>query len=232
MRFCDFFISYKIGLKGIKNTIPYTKLPLHRKIAVIAIFATSLLGIILSFFHKTMASIITIGIAFLFLLIFVIIDSTKSNLELMLHEHYAPYSAERINMIISILNNYGIEISDTSSIDLLISEAQSAQLHSDYLLPLKKPLQILGAIIIPIIAYVVQKVGDAATQAEMLSMATQIIIIAILIFSFVISVTPILKYICYRDYNKYDELIYDLRQIKLFYSKNNSISSHNINEIQ
>ena len=50
-------------------------------------------------------------------------------------------------------------------------------------------------------------------------MAIQIIIISILIFSLVISITPILKDICYRDYNKYDELIYDLRQIKLFYSK-------------
>lgn len=221
MRFCDFFISYKIGLKGIKNIIPYTKLPLHRKIAVILIFAMFLLGIILSFFHKPMGSIITLGVALLFLLIFVIIDSTKSNLELMLNNHYAPYSAERINMTIGILNKYGINISDTESIDLLISEAQIAQLHSDFLLPLKKPLQILGAIIVPIVTYVAQKLGDTATQNEMLTMAIQIIIISILIFSFIISITPIFKDICYRDYNKYDELIYDLRQIKLFYSKNN-----------
>lgn len=219
MRFCDFFISYKIGLKGIKNIIPYTKLPLHRKIAVILIFAMSLLGIILSLFLKSMASIITLVVALLCLLVFVIIDSTKSNLEIMLHDHYAPYSAARINMTIGILNNYGINISDTASIDLLISEAQTAQLHSDFLLPLKKPLQILGAIIVPIVAYVAQKIGDAATQDEMLTMAIQIIIISILIFSLVISIIPILKDICYRDYNKYDELIYDLRQIKLFYSK-------------
>lgn len=167
-----------------------------------------------------MASIITLVVALLCLLVFVIIDSTKSNLEIMLHDHYAPYSAARINMTIGILNNYGINISDTASIDLLISEAQTAQLHSDFLLPLKKPLQILGAIIVPIVAYVAQKIGDAATQDEMLTMAIQIIIISILIFSLVISITPILKDICYRDYNKYDELIYDLRQIKLFYSKN------------
>lgn len=137
------------------------------------------------------------------------------------NNHYAPYSAERINMTIGILNKYGINISDTESIDLLISEAQIAQLHSDFLLPLKKPLQILGAIIVPIVTYVAQKLGDAATQNEMLTMAIQIIIISILIFSFIISITPIFKDICYRDYNKYDELIYDLRQIKLFYSKNN-----------
>ena len=96
-------------------------------------------------------------------------------------------------------------------------------------MPLKKPLQILGAIIVPIVAYVAQKIGDAATQDEMLTMAIQIIIISILIFSLVISITPILKDICYRDYNKYDELIYDLRQIKLFYSKD-TISSNSSEE--
>lgn len=32
MRFCDLFISYKIGLKSIKSTIPFTKLPLYLQI--------------------------------------------------------------------------------------------------------------------------------------------------------------------------------------------------------
>lgn len=41
-------------------------------------------------------------------------------------------------MTIGILNNYGINISNIASIDLLISEAQTAQLHSGFLLPLKK----------------------------------------------------------------------------------------------
>jgi|GEM_PF-5619806 len=29
------------------------------------------------------------------------------------------------------------------------------------------------------------------------------------------------RLLLYRDYNKYDDLIYDLRQIKLFYAKEN-----------
>ena len=54
---------------------------------------------------------------------------------------------------------------------------------------------------------------------EMLLMATQVITLVLLIFSLIFSLTPIVKDILYRDYNKYEELIYDLRQIKLFYSK-------------
>lgn len=43
MRFCDLFISYKIGLKSIKSTIPFTKLPLYRKIFVIILLQVLLL---------------------------------------------------------------------------------------------------------------------------------------------------------------------------------------------
>lgn len=43
----------------------------------------------------------------------------------------------------------------------------------------------------------------------------------VLISSLIFSLTPIIKDILYRDYNKYDDLIYDLRQIKLFYAKEN-----------
>ena len=47
MRFCDLFISYKIGLKSIKSTIPFTKLPLYRKIFVIILFASAIISGIL-----------------------------------------------------------------------------------------------------------------------------------------------------------------------------------------
>ena len=54
MRFCDLFISYKIGLKGIKSTIPFTKLPLYRKIFVIIFFASAIVSGILLLFKLTL----------------------------------------------------------------------------------------------------------------------------------------------------------------------------------
>lgn len=65
-----------------------------------------------------------------------------------------------------------------------------------------------------------------ASQSEMIIIATQIIAILLLIFSLIFSLTPIVKDILYHDYNKYGELIYDLRQIKLFYAKEDSSSSN------
>ncbi len=110
MRFCDLFISYKIGLKNIKSTIPFTKLPLYRKIFVIILFASAITSGILLIFQQTWASYIPIGLGTLSLIIFFIIDSTKRNLEVMLKEHYTPYSEKRMLMTINVLKNYEIDI--------------------------------------------------------------------------------------------------------------------------
>lgn len=121
-------------------------------------------------------------------------------------------------MTINVLKNYEIDIHNNTSIDMLIEEAKLAQIQCDYIAPLKKPLKTLGAIIIPIIAFVAQKIGNAATTDEMITMAALVIILVLLTFSLIFSLTPIIKDILYRDYNKYN----DLRQIKLFYTKENN----------
>lgn len=218
MRFCDLFISYKIGLKNIKSTIPFTKLPLYRKVFVIIFFASAIFSSILLIFKQTWASCIPITLGALSFIVFFIIDSKKRNLELMLKEHYTPYSEKRMLMTINVLKSYKIDIHNYASIDMLIEEAKLARIQCDYIAPLKKPLKTLGAIIIPIIAFVAQKIGNAATPDEMITMAALAIILALLTFSLIFSLTPIIKDILYRDYNKYNDLIYDLRQIKLFYS--------------
>lgn len=147
MRFSDFFISYKIGLKSIKSTIPFTQLPLYRKIAVIITFVYTIISSLLFVLTLHTAALITLFIGIISLIIFFIIDSRKNNLEVMLNEHYSPYSKKRMDMVIKVLKEYNINIQNIDSLDLLIEEAQQAQIHSDYLLPLKKPLKILVAII-------------------------------------------------------------------------------------
>ena len=159
MRFCDLFISYKIGLKNIKSTIPFIKLPLYRKIFVIILFASAITSGILLIFRQTWASYSPIGCGTLSLIVFFIIDSTKRNLEVMLKEHYTPYSEKRMLMTINVLKKYEIDIHNNTSIDMLIEEAKFAQIQCDYIAPLKKPLKTLGAIIVPIIAFVAQKIG-------------------------------------------------------------------------
>lgn len=127
MRFCDLFISYKIGLKNIKSTIPFTKLPTYRKLFIILLLASTIISCIFLFFIKKWISLIPIAIGFLSVIAFFIIDSTKRNLQVMLKEHYAPYSEKRMKMVIDVLKEYKIDINDFDSIDRLIDEAKLAQ---------------------------------------------------------------------------------------------------------
>lgn len=102
---------------------------------------------------------------------------------------------------------------------MLIMEAKYAQTSYDFLSQLKKLFKTLSVIIIPFVAFVAKKIGEATTPTKMLNMAPLALFLILLIFSLIFSFIPIIKDLFYRDYNKYNELIYDLRQIKLFYAK-------------
>ena len=138
----------------------------------------------------------------------------------MLENHYIPYSEKRMNMTIEVLKKYNINIENLDSLDMLIDEAKYAQIQCDFLSQFKKPFKTLGAIIIPIVVFVAKKISEAATETQMLNMAILAIILILLIFSLIFSFVPIVRDLFYCDYNRYNEFIYDLRQIKLFYSKN------------
>ena len=220
MRFCDLFISYKIGLKGIKSTIPFTKLPFYRKIAVALIFTFSLISAFLLIIKYYKIAFILMATTILLLIIFLIIDSTKRNLEKMLKQHYSP---KRMRMVIQVLEKYAIDVKNMDLIDMLISEAKAAQIQCDYLTPLKKSIKILGAIIIPIVAYAAQKIGEDTPQVDILALAIQLIIIILLIFSIVFAFATIVKDVLYLEYNQYNNFISDLHQIKIFYSMNDKM---------
>lgn len=219
MRFSDLFISYKIGLKDIKSTIPFTELPLYRKIFIIIFLTGIIISGILLIFKQNIFFFIPIGLIFISLIIFTIIDSKKSNLSIMLENSYIPYSEKRMNMTIEVLKKYNINIENIDSLDMLITEAKYAQAECDFLSQFEKPFKILGSIIIPIVVFIAKKISETATSTDMYNMAELVIILVLLIFSLIFSFIPIIKDLFYRDYNKYTELIYDLRQVKLFYAK-------------
>lgn len=52
-------------------------------------------------------------------------------------------------------------------------------------------------------------------------MAVWSIAIVLLCFAVLLAIVPIIKECLYRDYNRYNDFISDLEQIKLFYSNNN-----------
>ncbi|EGF23598.1 hypothetical protein [Fannyhessea vaginae] len=219
MRFLELFMSYKIGLQGIKSTIPFTELPLYRQVCM-TVFLVGLImtGILYVYIHNLFTLIPSI-ISVLSVIIFAIIDSRKTNLNYMLKNYYIPYSNQRIQMTIEVLREYNIDFNNVESLNMLIEEAKYAQTECDIFAKFQKPLKTLTAIIVPIAVLTVQKVSEAATPTQMLYMGALVIITILLIFSLIFSFMPIVKNLLYRDYYKYNELMYDLRQIKLFYAR-------------
>lgn len=218
MRFYDLFISYKIGLKDIKTPITFTKLPLYRKVFLIIFLAEIIIsGILLIFIHDLFIPMV---LNFFLLVVFLIIDSQKGNTEKMLKDRYIPYSERRMNMIIDVLKKYNINIENLDSLDMLIDEAKYAQIQCDFLSQFKKHFKRLWAIIFSIVVFVANKIIAAVTEPQMLNMAALIIILILIFFSITFSCVPIVRDLFNRDYNIYSEFICDLRQIKLFYSRN------------
>ena len=216
MRFCDLFIAYKIGLKEIKSTIPFGKLPLHRKIAIIITYIVGITGIISFVVKKTTIPLGVFVIAFLVLIFFLVIESKKENSKTMLENYYVPYSQKRMNMVIRLLEEYNIDITNSESIDLIIQEAKRAQIQKDYIAPLKTPLKTLGAVVVPVIIYAAETIRDNVTRDQKIMVALDILTIIILLFSACLACIPLAKEFVYQDYNKYNELISDLAQIKIF----------------
>lgn len=234
MRFCDFFISYKLGLKDLKETIPFSKRPQYGKIATIILYILMVL-ILMSFMTLNPTIIcfseaIGIIIAIITIIVFCMIATTKKNLKETLQNNYQPYSQKRMNMLLNLLITYNIDATNINVIDLLIAEAKQAQIQSNALKSLKEPLKVLYATILPVILYHAQHVLNHSSYKEILILSIYYISILLMIFSIILCIVPLIKTLPYWDYNKYNDLIYDLRQVKIFYSQGNkSLLHHNEN---
>lgn len=84
MRFSELFISYKIGLKSIKSTIPFIQLPFYRKVAVLTTFSSTIISLILLIFKLYIPAIITFSIIIILMILFPFIEAKKTILNLCL----------------------------------------------------------------------------------------------------------------------------------------------------
>lgn len=135
----------------------------------------------------------------------------------MLDDNYLPYSEQRMNAFFSVLEKYKINLMDKDTLKLLIEQAQSAKIKSNPFIPYRNAFKVLGAVIVPIIAFVAQKIAETTSNAELLTFAIVFLIITICTFSVILAVVPILNDLFNRNTKYYDELIDDLNQTIIFY---------------
>lgn len=235
MRFKDFFMEYKLGLKKIGSLIPWKELPFYRKVFIFLLIVFFCVFAIFSLLKERIISSecffnVSIGLVIIFLVLMVIffaIDLNEKNCRNMLENQYKPTSKKRVTMLVNLLENYGINIDTDDAfdrIDLLIQQAEESKINENPLKPFKKALKIIrviiGACIVPPILYVVNKIADQLSIQNLVALiiyyVTVLAILFVLVFALVFVLQPVIMMIIYPDCKKYDELIYDLKQLKIF----------------
>ena len=101
-------------------------------------------------------------------------------------------------MVINLLNKYNISQFDTERIDLLISEAHRTKILMDPFLPIIKPFKALCTIVIPISAYVAQKIADKSSIESLISVSIEPICIIICIFVTLYALFILIKDLLYQ----------------------------------
>lgn len=217
MRFCDLFDDYKNRLKEISSTIPFSQLPLYRKVFVIFNLIINVLGIVSLIFKRFAISWGVIVIDYIAITIFLIVDNRQKNQEILEKKFFQPYSEERIKMTVNILRRHGIDINDLDKIDRIISEAQIAQNKCDYYKRTKMFCKIFAGIILSILTITLQRVINSYDSYHAIICALIVIAVILIVFGIQLIITPAIKHLLNREFNRYEDFIYDLRQIGLFY---------------
>lgn len=230
MRFNNFFMEYKLGLKKIGSFISWNKLPFYRKFFIFLLSIASVfyvIFIILAVSKKQInatwfldGSVIFTIILTAIVAIFNFIDSMKNFRSRMLQDHYNPNSKDRMNMLIDLLEQYGIKLNTVDSFDrvnLLIQQAEESKTINNPFLNFKKYIKLLGAAIIPAVAYVANKIAEQLSIHDLLIIVIGCGMILAITAVIIFALQPVIMKIVYPDNDKYEELIYDLKQLKIFY---------------
>ena len=116
-----------------------------------------------------------------------------------------------MNILLDLFKENNLPIT-TQKIDLLIDEANQAKRDANLFLPLKKPVKALSVLIVPITIYIIQQLFTSSNVGA----SNAILLLVYCIFVAVYTLIPFIEGIMY---GIYDDLIYDLRQLKIFYVK-------------
>ena len=156
---------------------------------------------------------ITLLIGSIFIIIFLHKSLSDTRDLSVLIQNSKEYSTDRMNILLDLFKENNLPIT-TQKIDLLIDEAKQAEQDANLFLPIKKPVKALSVLIVPITIYIIQQQFTSSNVGA--SNVILLLVYCILIF---VAVYTLISFIEGIMYGIYDDLIYDLRQLKIFYVK-------------
>lgn len=133
-----------------------------------------------------------------------------------MNEYYTKISQQRIDVLREVLRKYKVDYSDVNNIEKLMEQAKSEQKRNDPFLGIEKPMKILYLIIVPVIVFVAKEIAKVTDIYKITMASIVIIIVSVCVVSMIYSLKPLMYFLFYREYEKYNILIYDLKQMILF----------------
>jgi len=134
------------------------------------------------------------------------------------------YSSGRINLVKSLLDEYGINASDKERLKLLMEEAKKNKRKYDYFTQFKKPKKVAYTLLLPFAAYLGKFYAEHKAEVDGFNKFLEeikeplivfvLLFFALMVFSF--AIMPSLDRVIKARYYCHEEFIEDLRQIILF----------------
>lgn len=225
MFFIDFFVTYKEERKLYKHvillrTIEDGIITSFMLVMAILIFLTSILSITFLINGKqdtTNKANVIILILTIVLIIYIFFREKSKDF----NNHVKQIKYDRMELIMRVLKKYGVDITDTKTINLLISEAQIKR-DSNNLLQLKEALLFFGGIFTSMISYIMARAADSLNIKSVIIYGIIIILLLLMYYILFYLIKDFLKNIIMKKYNLCNDLISDLRLIMLFYSSDNN----------
>jgi hypothetical protein len=210
----EFYLDYQLNvLKKNKGIISIKDLPKKRLITLI--FFIIIMITIAILFVLNINILILISVSIGSILLFLLIMSKDENN--MLEKFYKPYSKNRMNDFVKLLNKYKIDLYDDNKINLLIEECDRSIQRFSILDSAALYLKIVSKyFIIPILSYVAGKLSNGFQPDVLFRLSLQIVQIIVFITAMVYVIYPEIKSIVDRDAKRYEMLKFDLRQLLIF----------------
>lgn len=216
MRFCDFFIEYKLKVLGISSYIKFRDMDKYKLVGLgISIFSITI-GVLLYLLSKSVFGYFY-AISAISMIITLALAGRKKEREKMLNCHYKPYSKKRMRAFLELLSDYGVDYNDEKKMNMLIEQADLAKERYSIIKGIKSPISAVSTyIVIPIIISVLNRLIENIELNQLVTQTIQWILVLFMIIGMGIAMVSMVKSMFRGDSGKYDDLKYDLQQMMIF----------------
>lgn len=216
MRFCDFFLEYKLEVLAISPYIKIRDMEKYKLVGLGISILAMIVGVILSLLDRKMGGFFYL-VAVISIVITLILAGRKKEKHRMLNEHYIPYSTRRMREFYKLLKKYGIDYNDEKKMNMLIEQVDLVKNRYCIIKGINSPTSaVCTYILIPVLITILNRFVDSIEINELLSQSIQWGLIVLMVFVMWIAMSSLIKSIFSGESTKYEDLKDDLQQMMIF----------------